>query len=65
MRSRDSFTAESGRPTISKPGKPDERKHSAVTAKPETPERPSELIFDIIKSHLFKSGIIPVVPKII
>ena len=41
-----SFTAASGSPTISNPGRPEERKHSAVTSYPATPVRPRDLIFD-------------------
>lgn len=47
-RSRASFTAVSGRPTMSKPGRPLEMKHSAVTALPRRPLMPSVRTLQII-----------------
>ena len=41
-RSRASRTAASGRPTMSKAGRPPERKHSAATSYPAMPVRPRE-----------------------
>ena len=41
-RSRASFTAVSGRPTMSKAGRPPERKHSTLTSYPLMPFRPRD-----------------------
>ena len=50
-RSRDSFTAASGRPTTSKAGNPPERAHSAVTGYPWMPLRPRESRLHTMGSH--------------
>ena len=52
-RSRDSFTAASGRPTTSNPGSPPDRKHSTDTSYPVMPVRPSDRTVTIMDSAPF------------
>ena len=52
-RSRASFTAASGSPTMSKAGRPPERKHSTLTSYPLMPLSPSERTVTTMQPHPF------------